>query len=777
MKKVGLVTLYNSDNYGALLQAYALQESIKRCNVDCFLVQHNRFGKKLKTGKKPLERLKDLLPYTKLIIKNPSMIKTFSKKNKNILLEQKKKNQSQCDNFRKIMFSNKSDFFYDSEDLVKNYPPEYDAYICGSDQIWNPSRFDGISPFFLDFGKEDVTRIAYAPSIGVATIPDKYHNSYSKWVNNFDFLSVREKNGCNAISIATGRMPECVLDPTFLLSKEDWENIAIIDENRKDKYILCYFLGKENFVSSIKTIKNLAQKLNAGIVILPPGRHVLSIGMTETNQICGPREFLGYIKDAEYVLTDSFHGTALSINFNKQFSVFQPRSNASFAGKFTRIDNILGICGLMNRKFSENDAATTDFIDYFEVNKKIKREIDFSNEFLRNAISHIKNVDYNREKNSLAPNEFCTGCSACLSRCNVGALSMQKDDLGFWHPVIDYKKCVNCGQCSNVCPVLNKVTIKNSNKEEYWAIYAKDIIVRNQGSSGNAFKLLADSFSDDNKVIYGATFDEDCYGVTHKGTDEVAFDKLQKSKYLESNMGYVISKISNNLKAGKKVFFCGTPCQVEGVHSALGNVEGLFLCDFICHGVPSSEWYKLYLKELEKKYNSKVVSVDFRSKLVGWIPHCIRVEFANGRIYTKTSVADPYLYDFSRNKHLRANCYNCNRVMNSVADVTIGDYWGVKRKKNIKNTNEGISVIRANTELGNKVVGKLTESEKVFSKKLNKADVNYTFVVRERYKPNKFDEITKVFPMKPKIEKKQLLKIMYYEYYVKLIKFHNRKDL
>ena len=137
-------------------------------------------------------------------------------------------------------------------------------------------------------------------------------------------------------------------------------------------------------------------------------------------------------------------------------------------------------------------------------------------------------------------------------------------------------------------------------------------------------------------------------------------EKLQKSKYLEAEMGDVIISIRNSLDSGKKVLFTGTPCQAAGVRKIFGSHPNLVICDFICHGVCSSAWYEKYIVAMESKYGARVKDVQFRSKAHGWRLYCMKIDFSNGRTYLKTQYSDPYYIDFFKNRHLRTNCYSCN---------------------------------------------------------------------------------------------------------------------
>ena len=771
MKKISLVTLYNSDNYGAMLQAFALQQTIRSFGCECEIVQHDRFGAVLSEGN-PKHGLKDIKEYSKLILKHPKAIGYFTASLNRRLKNEAKENKKNSKFFRNEFFNNLSCDYYNSIEQIQENPPIADAYVCGSDQIWNPKRFKGAAPFFLDFGDDRITRISYAPSLATDSIPKEMWEQYQKWIKRFSNVSVREKGGSKAIQEATGLTPEVVLDPSLLLNKNEWAKYAAFDDNQKKKYIFCYFLGKENFISAYDSILKLSKKLDADIVVLPKGRHVLALDKTKETQLSGPQAFIGYMMNAEYVMTDSFHGTAFAINFGKQFCSFKPRGNASFEYKFSRIQNILDIVGLSDRFWTEKEEPKTDFIDYKDVSEKLGRAVEESKMYLKHALDSVRDVRGQINSSRLASHQSCTGCTACVYACSQNAISMVQNEEGFWFPEIDEKKCISCGACSKKCPVKQNKNSKNVDKK-YYAIYSLDKERRIKGSSGNAFgELVSVIKNQGDSVIYGAAFSDNCYQVTCKSDKEVGLERLQKSKYCESYLGDAIKRINDDLSKGRKVLFCGTPCQVSGIRSVLGQNNNLVLLDFVCHGVPSAVWFETYLKQIEKKYNSKAIKVDFRSNAFGWSPECMEIHFNNGKIYRRTNCGDPWMIDFAANKHLRENCYNCDRCLRSDADITIGDYWAVKHKKNMQNDNTGISVARVQTKVGQNLFQDLLNSNTVFVKELSKGEVDETFVSRSRKVPKDRGEYPAEFPMKPKLSKKNLLLKMYYEFVIRKLKYH-----
>ena len=760
MKQIGLVTYYNSDNYGAMLQAYALKTEIEKNNCECTIISHDRFSAKTNEFQRNDNNHVNRWKFGQLV-KGARLV--VCKYQKSVVYE-KERTRIKCSKFRDECFPKKTEVFYYSTKQILEDPPMFDGYVCGSDQIWNPERIEGSEPFYLAFAPEGRNRISYAPSIGTRTIPSEYTSFYQTYISMFDSLSVREKSGCQAIYNMTSIMPECVLDPTFLLSYNEWIEFSDADYNTPDEYILCYFLGKENLIRNAKVINSIAKRMNCKVVVLPYGMHCADkrwLGPTEV----GPKQFVKLIKDAKYVLTDSFHGTSLSILLKKDFNVFSGDDSFSFANRFDRIKNILDISCLGNRMYKDCNDIDLSKIDHDAVQNIMYPTIIKSKEFLTNALNKVeKNHSKHSKVPHLASYESCTGCSSCISSCADHAITMKADKAGFWRPVIDEEKCIKCGKCERKCPVRNP--IKNEGNFQFYAIYANDKEFRRKGSSGNAFGLFANQVLKEGGDVFGAVLSDNCRELYFDSASNVGMNKLQKSKYFEADMRNTIERIEKLLAAGKTIMFTGTPCQAAGIRKYFGKNDKLLICDFICHGVSSSYWFGKYLSRIEEQYQSKATSVSFRSKRLGWRLYCMLIEFANGKHYLKTRYADPYYIDFFRNKHLRTNCYCCNRIIHSCADITFGDYWACNTKHNIEDTDEGVSVVRIGTQQGEKYLLSIpTESMNIIH--LSEQDVDETFVYRMRKKPDDCDILPDTFNMHPHLNIKQWTQKVYYEGFVR----------
>ncbi len=773
MKKIGLVTYYNSDNYGAMLQAYALQTEIRKNSCSCVIISHDRFSAQKKEF--ALQYVGKVSRVQKQImtgLRYPGSLRIIAASQRKPIKRGKQLTRIKCAAFREEFFPCRTEVFYYTTDQIYKDPPICDGYVCGSDQIWNPERFTGAEPFYLDFAPEGRNRIAYAPSLAMTYIPDDMKQAYKELVSRFSDVSVREKNGCAAIEKATGITPEWVMDPTFLLTGDDWKKFSDVKIDIPERYLFCYFLGKENLIRSRTVINDAAKKLNAKVIVLPFGEHCADVGWIGMAGV-GPREFVKLILNAKYIITDSFHAVSISILLQKDFSVYSGKDTSTYANRFDRIANLLEICALEDRTYTNMSDIFIEHIQYTTVNENLRPMIDRSKAFLRQALDKVE--EHPQEKHLspvLASYESCTGCSACYAVCLSNAISMSPDQAGFWRPVIDYGKCIHCGKCETSCPVRTPPQ-RNTENPDYCALYATGKEMRLRGSSGNAFGLFANAVIAEKGEVFGAALSEDCRQLSICGSSEVGLEKLQKSKYFEASMGKVFSQIKKDLDAGKRVLFTGTPCQAAGIRSVFGDHPGLIICDFICHGIASAKWYGMYLDEMERKYHAKARDVAFRSKAFGWRLYCMKIAFENGKQYIKSQSADPYFIDYFKNSHLRTNCYSCNRAIHSCADITFGDYWTANVKQNMEDTDEGISVVCLRTEKGKQFYADhISGRDDVFIKALTKDDIDETFVYRVRSVPKSNDVLPERFDMHPHLGMKGILRKIYYEYYVRPIKLH-----
>ena len=295
----------------------------------------------------------------------------------------------------------------------------------------------------------------------------------------------------------------------------------------------------------------------------------------------------------------------------------------------------------------------------------------------------------------------CCGCTACSSICAHNAISMEADAMGFKYPVVDASKCIDCGLCEKVC-AFNKNYDKSQNLQEplAYGVRHKNMNEVATSRSGAAFIAISDWVLDNGGVVYGAGY-TDHFRVVHKrATTKEARNEFKGSKYVQSDMNDVFRQVKADLKAGLKVLFSGTPCQVAGLASFVGKKlrENLYLVDIVCHGVPAPNIWRDYLAYVEKKYNDTAIAVDFRDKTeLGWAAHKESFTFSYRKVYRNT-----YTDLFYDHLILRPSCEICHYTnLQRPSDITIADFWGWETTdKNINQDDKGVSLVFCNTSKG-----------------------------------------------------------------------------
>lgn len=303
------------------------------------------------------------------------------------------------------------------------------------------------------------------------------------------------------------------------------------------------------------------------------------------------------------------------------------------------------------------------------------------------------------------PIQNCSSCAACANVCARNAISLQLDAEGFYRPVIDAGKCVECGACERACP-WNK-PVENPNvanvSPKTVAAYAKDEPVRLLSSSGGIFSVLAERILDDGGIVIGVAQTAPTH-FEHIVVDNKAdLAKLRGSKYVQADVGLVYREVRSLLKAGRKVLFSGTPCQVAGLYAVLGNAAfaDLFTVDIVCHGTPSVKVFEKYVHEMEKTDDSALDGINFRDKSEGWSGYALLHRFRSGKSVSVHHGRSKYMRLFLSRICQNTSCDDCHyRKLPRIADITLGDYWGISKYHPEMNDNKGTSVVLLNTTPG-----------------------------------------------------------------------------
>lgn len=373
MKSIGIITIHKINNYGSVLQAYALQRVCEDLGYKVEIIDYtfpNAFHK---------ENKNKYIVNADIQSNEPRWIKLLYAKE---LFKQHRKIMSFVHNYQNL-----SSVTYNSPMELRNNPPHYDIYITGSDQLWSPKHCNGDSAFLLQFAPDDALKISYAASIGSNNIPIELQPIYRTLLQRYRHISVRENSGVDIIRNISGKDASVVLDPTLLLDKNQWNQIATPKRLYKKKYILCYFLNYSfNAFPYVDELAEYIQKQTGYEVVRvarPP--HRIFVPHMFNRIDASPEDFLALVRDAEMILTTSFHGTAFAVNYGKPFFTIIQDLNANDSRQVCLMQSL----GLENQILSIKDAFPSKerfAYDYKEMQIKLERLRDESKHYLINAL-------------------------------------------------------------------------------------------------------------------------------------------------------------------------------------------------------------------------------------------------------------------------------------------------------------------------------------------------------------------------------------------------------
>lgn len=373
LKRVGIITFHSADNFGAVLQSYALMKTVENLGFYSEIIdfrpegivsQYKLFGGSFKKKYLSSGLYKIIRFYIKCILNSGKVLKRIRN----------------FKSFRKDHFRLSDKVYHSSDELMKE-KPLYDYYITGSDQVWNPDFFINVgASYFLDFAVEGAKRISYAASIvkKLNTNESKYFKTYLK---RFDNISIREKSSLEAVQNLTDKEVHVVLDPTLLLEGDDWSSISTFSVHEAS-YILVYDLIKDPII--VYAANKISGDNNLKIINYSgeKGYNNWHSSFATTN----PTEFSGLIKNAKFVVTNSFHGTIFSIIFKKQFYTIP------YPGRGSRMIDLLNELGLKERivESIDDNISIDQMIDYEKVYRRLDTLKEESKSFLQEALGLIK---------------------------------------------------------------------------------------------------------------------------------------------------------------------------------------------------------------------------------------------------------------------------------------------------------------------------------------------------------------------------------------------------
>lgn len=330
---------------------------------------------------------------------------------------------------------------------------------------------------------------------------------------------------------------------------------------------------------------------------------------------------------------------------------------------------------------------------------------------------------------------ICSSCGACANACPRGAITMQLDQEGFYKPVIDANICSKCGTCERVCPWLNDVVNPNNSSSvpKTMAAFAKNEDVRLASSSGGIFTVLAEQILDEGGVVVGvAQLSPTHFG--HRVVDnKIDLAKLRSSKYVQADAGMIYKQVRTLLRDEQKVLFSGTPCQVAALYAVLGknHFENLTTVDIVCHGTPSVKLFQKFVDEVEQKSSSSVENTIFRDKSTGWKKYSVTQNLEDGRKQTAFYGDSDYMNLFLNRICQNKSCAECRyRKVPRIADITLGDFWGVANFHPEMDDDKGTSVVLLNTSHGEGLFAKIAGQIKQCDSCLENAVAGNPCIVR-----------------------------------------------
>ena len=698
MKDVAILTkFYKNYNYGGMLQGYALQRVIsdlgytadivsydvkKNANsvYPSIIVQAKQYGAKAaaaKVGEKAIGKGKVFI--------------------KDIISDRTEK-------FTQFMTDTDAGTEVYSDDTMYLLTSRYKTFVSGSDQVWNPNAVRNL--YLQTFSAVSGRKISYAASIGRDELSEFEANAMIPSLRQFGSISVRENTAKALLEKYIDTPITTVLDPTMLLSADDWAEIAA-ERAVKGRYAVVYF-----FSDSLKVRREseaFCKKHGLELIMIPYAKQEYNLtdkkGPGIRSDRVGPNEFVSLIRNADFVITDSFHGAVFSLIHRIPFAVFE-RNKAGHVSMNSRLYDLLDTFDESRRLI---DVSRIDELDgLIEIDKeKIRRVMEErkaeSLSFLKNAIE--KGIAaYEREEALVTVTgreSSCSGCGACAELCPRKCITIRPNDNGFNVPVIHTEQCIRCGKCRRVCPMLGNY--QGSESIKAYGAYAKK--EEPKSASGGLSYLISSEFIRSGGAVYGASYADDLRVRIERAACIDQLASFQGSKYVQADMGDSLSKAANDLRAGKRVLFTGTPCEIAGVKAMAKEQkleENLYTAEIICHGTPSPQMFEDYLLWAEKHYGKKIVSFSFRAKSKDTDKDfLIRFGFSDGSERTVSGFKDPYYKLFLSARWFRMSCYECPFASDKrAADITLGDFWNSEKLPGRFGKGRRISVVLVNTDKG-----------------------------------------------------------------------------
>ncbi len=299
--------------------------------------------------------------------------------------------------------------------------------------------------------------------------------------------------------------------------------------------------------------------------------------------------------------------------------------------------------------------------------------------------------------------EMCCGCNACVQACPASCIKMVDDGEGFSYPKVDVGRCIDCGMCEKVCPMINPYQPREA--MEVYAARSMNTLTRENSSSGGVFMELARWVLGQGGVVFGAHFTKD-WEVEHASAQaEEGVRAFCGSKYVESRVGETFKEAREYLKQDRWVLFSGTSCHISALnHFLRKEYDKLLTVEVVCHGVPGTKLWHAYLDYITGKQTKGIRDIRFRSKEMGWKNYSFVCDMRHHRTQ-ETFRRNPYMRAFLSDSLLRPSCYSCAcKMFATESDLALADYWGVWHIQPEADDDRGTGLVFVHTQKARKAL-------------------------------------------------------------------------
>lgn len=694
--KIGILTYFAAHNYGAFLQAYALQKtltSLSNCEVE--LINY----------RSP----KEIEFYSQAGILPPKSFYNFFQLFIS-RLEEKKYYKERFNCFEKSIreyqvASKKKLVTTSTEEFNATFENDYDLIVVGSDEIWKLDSFRGF-PNAYWLPESNCRKVSYAASSRTkrSQLDSKTAVAIDTYLASFSYVGVRDNITKTFIeSFEHGKGKSHInCDPTFLYdfhaNPERGRQILLKRFHvLRRKKVIGLMLGEVALANDIVSTYGDMFEFVSLYHYCPKAKNCADIN---------PFEWLDVISALDGVITTFFHACVFSLKSNTAFFAVDNRSDDISESKIydllSRNHIVEGRFAVYSEKKREDillknigpflaEILNGSFTSFTEVCVEEKKLADSFIQYLKLPVrKSVADVD----------TRDCCGCGLCASICPAKAIQMELNEEGFYRPAVDNKKCIHCGLCKKKCA--NNETwggLRTFQAPSVFGLKHRSETIRMQSRSGGAFTLLSDYILEQAGTVYGSAMD-DFVNVQHvRAETKEGRNRMRGAKYVQSPMFHLFNDIRMDVQSGKPVLFSGTPCQTAAVKKYCEDLDcnNLYLVDILCHGVPSIAVWKDYISFCQKQHNGAVEKFIFRNKQdYGWWDH-VESFWIGGNRYDSREFTDL----FYQHVIIDQSCSYCKfKSTDRVSDLTLGDFWGIGDAIKDFDDNKGVSLLLINSEKG-----------------------------------------------------------------------------